>query len=79
VSVLEASVAMFGEWVVSINPTLADRGRRVSLRVSGQPPMLGVLCDAEWGRPFSFVHYDGERFPVATDLDYLEWADERLL
>lgn len=62
-----------------ISPTLADRGRRVSLRLSNRPPLMGVLTVAEWGHPHGMVLYDGDRFPVATNLDRLDWADEVLL
>ncbi len=62
-----------------INPTLADRGRRVSLRIAGGPPFVGKLVEAEWGEPYGLVHYEGDRYAVATLLDKLEWADEQLL
>lgn len=41
--------------------------------------MVGKLVSAEWGEPYGFVHYEGDRFAVATDLQKLEWADEQLL
>lgn len=70
---------LVGSLCVAISPTLADRGRRVSLRIPNAPPMLGVLVGAEWGESSGMIHYDGDRFPVATYLDKLEWADEQLL
>lgn len=64
---------------MAISPTLADRGRRVSLRIANGPPFIGKLVSAEWGEEYGLVHYEGDRFPVATLLEKLEWADEQLL
>ena len=40
---------------------------------------MGYLSEAVWGGQSAKVLYDGDRFPVATELDRLEWADEQLL
>lgn len=61
--------------------TKDDAGRRVRLPLwGGQQPMRGSLVTARrcrnTGRPVAMVLYDGEKYPVATYQEALEWDDE---
>lgn len=59
-----------------IKPTDKDIGRRVKL--SRWPIMVGKLMEnREDGG--CLVLYIGEKYPVVSNPDYLEWADEDLL
>ena len=61
---------------MSIKPTPADIGRRVKLPIFNGPDMTGSLVEVmSDDQPFARVAYDGQRFPVATDIEKLEWAD----
>lgn len=61
--------------------TKDDAGRRVKLPLLGKPPMVGVLVRVRrcrnLGTPVAIVHYEGERFPVATYQAALEWVEEQ--
>ncbi len=66
-----------------IKPAPADIGRPVRLELFDAEPMRGELVevrgrDKVHAEPYARVLYAGERFPVDTELDRLEWGDALL-
>lgn len=59
--------------------TKDDAGRRVRLPIWNAPTMYGVLLRVRRcrnrGTAAAIVHYDGEKYPVATYQAALEWDD----
>lgn len=61
-----------------ISPTSADLGRAVRLPIFGAAPKRGTLAevrgpDMQHEKPFAMILYEGERMPVSTDMEKLEW------
>lgn len=63
-----------------ISPSPADEGRRVVLPLFNAPNMKGTLVEVTMADmltpdPLAAVLYDGEKAPVWTDIERLEWAE----